>query len=582
MRILGIHSGHNSTAFLMEDGAVTAGLSQEKVDGIKNSAAFPIGAIESILAQVDLAPDDIDEIAMAGVQTFPSRCYDYLFHDDLNDGASRSGVVGLARRLERSALGSMAPGIFRALRRSRQKSLLTEGRIELQRHLTALHLNLAPRSHVDHHICHARAAFHGLGSETPALIFTADGSGDGVSATVTRVDEDGVWTCLGATLETESLGGLYSATTRFLGMRPLEHEYKVMGLAPYAKHYAEAVYERIFRPVIDLDPDNPFKFKTSVASRQFYDYLIHTASGERFDNIAAAVQRVLEERVIAWIRHAVKKTGIRHVYFGGGLFMNVKLNMLIQELDCLDAAYFLPSCGDESIALGAAYVAASKHGAVQPLADLYLGRPYDDSEIEQFLKSHASTAQYKIERLTNMTDRVADLLAEGSIVARFSGRNEWGARSLGNRAILAHPGYMESFFTINDQIKSRDFWMPFAPTILDRAAPRYLEDWSMKRTPAPHMITAFCATPEGRRDLCAAIHRGDNTLRPQVLTPHANPEYYALIAAFETRTGIGAVLNTSLNLHGNPLAASPAQAMETLDGSGLRYLAIGSFLVSKV
>lgn len=581
MRILGIHCGHNSTAFLIENGVVIAGLSQEKVDGVKNSAAFPSGAIASILSDAGLTPDDIHELVVAGVQTFPSRCYDYLFHDDLKDGASRSGMIGLARRLEHSALGSLAPGIFRALRRYRQKSLLSEGRVELHRHLAELHLGSLSRSHVDHHTCHAHAAFHGLGGKAPALVFTADGSGDEISATVTRVDEKGVWDLLGTTPETASLGGLYSATTRFLGMRPLEHEYKVMGLAPYAKHYAEAVYERVFRPVIDLDPDNPFNFKSSVASRHFYDYLISTASGERFDNIAAAVQRVLEERAIAWIRHAVEKTGIRRAYFGGGLFMNVKLNMLIQELDYLEAAHFLPSCGDESIALGAAYVAASKHGAVKPLTDLYLGLSYDGPEIERFLESHAPASQYQIERLDNVTDRVAELLAEGNIVARFSGRNEWGARSLGNRAILAHPGNMESFFTINDQIKSRDFWMPFAPTILDRSAHRYLENWSMERTPAPHMITAFRSTPAGRRDLCAAIHRGDNTLRPQVLTPDINPEYYALIAAFESKTGVGAVLNTSLNLHGNPLAATPVQAMETLDKSGLRYLAIGSFLVSK-
>ncbi|MBE0533521.1 MAG: hypothetical protein IH626_22085 [Rhodospirillales bacterium] len=172
-------------------------------------------------------------------------------------------------------------------------------------------------------------------------------------------------------------------------------------------------------------------------------------------------------------------------------------------------------------------------------------------------------------------------MAEGHVVARFAGRNEWGARSLGNRAILAHPGRMESFYTINDQIKCRDFWMPFAPTILDGAAPKYLENWSMERTPAPFMITAFKATPLGQTELCAAIHHGDGTVRPQVLRRDANPDYYDLVRRFENKTGIGAVLNTSFNLHGKPLAATPEQALDTLRHSELRYLAIGPFLVSK-
>ena len=180
-----------------------------------------------------------------------------------------------------------------------------------------------------------------------------------------------------------------------------------------------------------------------------------------------------------------------------------------------------------------------------------------------------------------MNETVAGLLADGHVVARFAGGNEWGARSLGNRAILAHPGRMESFYTVNDQIKCRDFWMPFAPSVLDSAADQYLEGWSMDRTPAPFMITAFQSTEMGREKLVAALHRGDGTLRPQVLTEDANPDYYDLIKRFEAKTGTGAVLNTSLNRHGHPLAATPEQALDTLVHSGLQYLAIGSFLVKK-
>jgi carbamoyltransferase len=581
MRVLGVHCGHNATAFLLEDGVVKAGLSQEKLDDIKSSAGFPKDAIEAMLGEVGVRINDIDEVAIAGHDVYPRRCYACLFQAEVSDGASRTGIVGLGRRLDSAVLGRIAPGLLNPLRRYRQQRLVAEGRGELHGNLADLGLDGVPLTHVDHHVCHVRAAFHGLGGEGPALIFTADGSGDDASAKVTLVDEAGAWTELGVTPAAASLGGIYSATTRFLGMRTLEHEYKVMGLAPYAKGYAEAVYKRIFAPAIDLDPANPFVFRAAINCMRFYDHLVKVAVGERFDNLAAAVQRLVEERVLAWVEHAVEKTGVRWAYFGGGLFMNVKLNMRIQELACLEGAHFMPSCGDESNALGAAYAALHGRCVPQPLEDLYLGLSYGADEIDDCLARQDLPSSYRIERPDNLNERVANLLADGQVVARFAGRNEWGARSLGNRTILAHPGRMESFYTVNDQIKCRDFWMPFAPTILDSAASKYLENWSMERTPAPYMITAFKTTALGQVELCAAIHRGDGTVRPQVLRREANPEYYDLLVCFERRTGVGAVLNTSLNLHGKPLAATPRQAVDTLRNSDLRYLAIGPFLVVK-
>ena len=156
-----------------------------------------------------------------------------------------------------------------------------------------------------------------------------------------------------------------------------------------------------------------------------------------------------------------------------------------------------------------------------------------------------------------------------------------GARALGNRAILAHPSRMESFFEVNDRIKNRDFWMPFAPTILDVRAPDYLVGYDPETTPARFMITAFEVSPQGRDQFCAAIHRGDGTLRPQVLAERDNPDYYRLLREFERLTGVGGVLNTSFNLHGSPMAASPDQAMEVLRKSNLEYLALGPFLLKK-
>lgn len=584
MNVLAIHSGHNATAALAVDGQVVAAVSQEKVDGVKNSAAFPAGATEWCLNEAGLDRSRLDKVVVAGREVLPESCYAYLF-DRPEVVPARDWRVELAKRLEAGGMGKVLPGLFRALRRQRHRRLLARGREELAAKLTAAGLPGDRIEHLDHQDCHARAAFHALddsGGALPALILTLDGSGDGIAGTVSTWRPGEGWRRLAEVPMAASLGGYYSNTTRFLGMKVLEHEYKVMGLAPYCKGYHLDVYRRIFAGVVDLDPANPLTFKAAVDAVTFYDYLSRSAVGERFDNIAGAVQHLLEERVTAWARAAVAATGIGRVFTGGGVFMNVKLNKRLLDLPEIEAAHFMPSCGDESLPIGAAYAASAAAGlATRPLRDLYLGRGYSDAELRAFILGERLAETHAVEEPADIEERAAELLAAGEVVARFAGRCEWGARSLGNRAILAHPGRMESFHTVNDQIKARDFWMPFAPSMLDRRARDYLRDFDPARDPARFMVTAYDATPAGLSELRAALHQGDHTLRPQVVTADANPAYYRLIEAFERRTGTGAVLNTSLNLHGHPLVATPEQALFTLERSGLRHLALGRFLISK-
>jgi len=581
MIILSIHPGHNSTVGLLEEGRLVGLLSQEKIDNIKNSAAFPKDAMDSLLDECGIAPDEIEAIAIAGNDVFPSYCYDYLF-DPKNRIEESSALRKAAKSMERGMLGSIMPGIFKIARQNRKADLLAEGRSELAEHLSKTPLSGKPVTHIDHHQCHAYSAYYGLAQDDePALVFTADGSGDQACATV-WVARNRKLEKIATTPPNASLGGIYSNTTRFLGMKILEHEYKVMGLAAYCKGYQKETYERIFAPVIDLDPANQLVFRSSVDASNFYDYLVRHAVGERFDNMAGAVQYLLEERITAWILAAIKQTGIRNIYTGGGVFMNVKLNMRIQEMEEVERVHFLPSCGDESNPIGAAYTLAIQKGiSVKPLDNLYMGISFERDELARFIGDNRLVERYSVAEPSDVEDAIADLLAQREVVARFSGRCEWGARSLGNRAILAHPSHMESFYTVNDLIKSRDFWMPFAPSMLDTAAPKYLKDYSPGKVRAAYMITAFAATELGVQHLRAALHQGDHTLRPQVVEEAANPEYYRLIRLFEQKTGVGAVLNTSFNLHGYPLVATPQQALATFSKSGLRNFALGPFLIRK-
>jgi carbamoyltransferase len=581
MKILSLHPGHNATVGLLDNGQLVGLLSQEKLDNIKNSAAFPKEAIDALLQECCMTADQIDAVAIAGNDVFPSCCYEYLFNPR-NEIKQTSVLRKAAKALEKGVLGNIMPAIFKAARQSRKTALLAEGRAELAQHLSKSPLKDKPVTHIDHHQCHAYSAYFGLAQDdAPALVFTADGSGDQASATV-WVAKDRKLEKIATTAPSASLGGIYSNTTRFLGMKILEHEYKVMGLAPYCKSYYKENYERVFAQVIDLDPQNPLVFKASLDASTFYDYLVRHAVGERFDNIAGAVQHLLEERITAWIRNAIKQTGIRNIYTGGGVFMNVKLNMRIQEMEEVEHVHFLPSCGDESNPIGAAYALAVQHGLpVKPIDNLYLGISYDREALAEFIAANKLAERYAVSELADIEETTAELLAQKEVVARFSGRCEWGARSLGNRAILAHPSHMESFYTVNDLIKSRDFWMPFAPSMLDTHAHLYLENYQPEKVEAPYMITAFKATPLGVDQIRAAMHQGDHTLRPQVVKESANPQYYRLIQMFQAKTGVGAVLNTSLNLHGYPLVATPEQALMTLEKSGLNHLALGPFLISK-
>lgn len=585
MKLLALQLGHNATAATMEDGVIRGVISQEKFDNIKNSSAFPLDAIQALCAREGWVASDIDHVLLSSRNIYAPSAF-VTVDDQVHRQYSPNPVIRLARKLEGSAAGKLLPGgMFARARAALRERQRRQGDAYVQDHLAKAGLAGTPVTRIEHHLCHARAAYHGLakpGSAEPALVFTMDGEGDEVSSTVSLVNANGEWQRLAQSPVESSLGWIYSATTRFLGMKVLEHEYKVMGLAPYAKDYYVKTYERLFRPVIWLDPENPLQFRSSLNTAHFYDYLVKNGIGERFDNIAAAVQHLTEELVVAWVRAAIAKTGVHTVYTGGGVFMNVKLNKRIQEMPEVHRVEFLPSCGDESLPIGALYHFAAERGvAVQPLSDLYLGVDYSDDEVAHFLEANGYNQRYSIEFCPDIDYTVADLLANREVVARFAGRCEWGARSLGNRALLAHPSHMESFYQVNDQIKARDFWMPFAPSVLDSHAERYLQSYDPARNAAPYMITAYDASALGVEELRAALHQGDHTLRPQVVTAVANPRYHRLISRFAELTGVGAVLNTSLNLHGYPLVATPAQAMFTLENSGLKNLALGSYLIRK-
>ena len=584
MIVLGISETHCATAAILRDGEITGCASEERFSRLKNDAGYPRRAVDALLRELALRPADVDRVVLAGTR-IPS--YDWMnrvMRDEtymrryygVGLEAPRRGLAGRARKLgAKLGLLDPAPG----------KAPLTDG--ERRGHVTD-HLRLAGDRvrFADHHTCHAAAAYYGSPFDgRAALVLTNDNSGDGLCGTVSSASGTTLTRHEATPSGPGSLGSFYTLVTLLLGMKPGEHEYKVMGLAPYAPtretERAVAALGRVFA----MGEGKPSLFEWRRRG-PLYRALLEATLGLRFDGIAGGAQQILEEALVRWTRLAHKRYGGERLALGGGVFMNVKANMLIAEEDWLGELFVFPSCGDESNAVGAAYLgyldlcAESRRAASpRPFGPAYLGPDVKDAEIEDVVRRRDLMSRYRVSEHAAIEEKIADLLVSDGVVARCAGRMEFGARALGNRSILANPSDHRVVDVINRMIKSRDFWMPFAPTILREREADYL--LNPRGLASPYMMLAFPTNAKGRDQIVAAIHPQDGTARAHILDETWNPPYYRVIREFERRTGIGAVLNTSFNLHGEPLVASAEDAVDTFERSGLPHLALGHWLISK-
>ncbi len=562
MRILGVHDGHNAAACLYEDGVLGSAIQEERLIGVKNWSGIPEHAIRAAADLAGCPIADVDAVAVNGHHMpYPK---------------DRQTIMSEYRRT-----GSIQTSVKKFLRHTFVRTLYRERR-KAQRVQELKRLGISPERivFVDHHTAHASAAYYGMADfDRDILVLTCDGGGDGLCATVS-VGRQGHLERVAAVPESESIGNLYAMVTFLLGMVPLEHEYKLMGMAPYAHpEQAEPICE-LFSALIAFDRKNPLVWRrvgNCPETFYSYDFLRDLLALRRFDAICAGLQKFTEDTLKAWVRNCIHATGIRRVALSGGVFMNVKANKVILELPEVEGLYVYPSCGDETNAMGAAYWTYAQRADVRtmrPLRDLYLGRSFTDEAIRSVLEQTA----HRWERHEDIEAETARLLSEGNVVARFKGRAEFGARALGNRSLLADPCREGVIREINDMIKCRDFWMPFAPSVLAEAAETYLVN--PKGADSPYMVLTFDTT-DRRMDLRGALHPYDHTARPQIVRQDWNPDYHRLIRAFQERTGRGVVLNTSFNLHGFPIVDTPQDALHVLTHSGLRHLALGNYMVHK-
>lgn len=578
MLTLGVHDGHTSTACLMNNGEVIACISEDRLNRNKEFAGFPRQAMDKCLEISNFTPDQVDAVGICS--TMPQIGHAAYFQPPWYKRA-----FSVATRVLPATLLQSPANVARI--QSLGKILFKERQTRLRGDLKTAGVTTDKVAFYDHHHLHAATAYHtSWFKDRKTLVITLDGSGDAICATV-NVGESGQITRLANVFNYNSVCELYTRVTQFLGMKPMSHEYKVMGMAPYAStSYGREEIVETFRKYFDVSAADPLRFRnTSGAWKwQFQKLLQKDLQGKRFDTISGAVQQIFEEVVVKWVQNAIRETGVYDVALSGGGFMNVKVNYLISQLPEVSSLFIFPSCGDESNPIGACIQAAIDNGMpanqVKTLGMIYWGPEYSIDDIESAIEKDISDqSSLSITRHDDVNQVVAQQLADGQIVGRYTGRMEWGARALGNRSILADARRQQVIHKLNKAIKMRDFWMPFAPAIIIDYREKYLD--LRDDFPCPYMTMAPNTKEPAWDAITAGLHPFDKSARAQIIDPENHPSFYDLVCKYERLTGVGGVLNTSFNLHGDPIVCTPSDAIYTFLNSGLDVLQMENIVLEK-
>jgi carbamoyltransferase len=547
---------HDSSACLVRDGEVMFAVAEERLSRVKHDARFPVLSIRACLEFAKLQPKDLDFVCFGW--SAPGALYR---HD-----------LGCYLR------GRQPASYLNLLNSTRYFASMWHQSGGQERFEDAFGPTKSRMRFVDHHLAHAISAYAYSGFEDAAIVIV-DGRG--------AWEASSLWHGRGGRLEhietipwPNSLGLFYASFTEYLGFRPNSDEWKVMGLAPYG---GPGVDLRAF-----IQPDeNPYRVAprlllgngtgstAAIAARLGPRRVPESEIDDRCKNVAFAVQDCCERAMLRLAQRAVEKTGCRNVCLAGGVALNSKANGKILSSGLAAQIFVQPASGDDGVCLGAALAPYLDNGQAMPVHKMrhaYFGPQFTEEEIEKALRTY----KLRCSRLDDPAKTAAELLAGGKIVGWFQGRMEFGPRALGNRSILADARDPEMNAKVNNAVKFREWWRPFAPAMLAEVAGDYLES----ATDSPFMILTAQVKPE-KRGVIPAVTHVDGSARPQTVEADLNPLFWKLIKEFGCRTGVPVVMNTSFNLRGEPIVTTPTDAVRTFFSSGMDALVIGSYLVEK-
>lgn len=573
LTILGLSGAlsHDPSAALYIDGKLIAAVEEERFVRDKHAKnRIPYEAAKFCLEHAGIKPADVDivTIPFAPISLFGKARWHY----------AKRYWYAPDRSLDAILMGN------RRFKRYRKKIIWCLEQLGFD----AKKVRLEP---VEHHLAHASSAYHCSGFKEKTAILGIDGKGE-YATTFFGYGENGKIHKIKEFYDPDSLGGLYGALTEYLGFEMLDGEFKVMGMAPYGDA-AKYDFSRLAKfengeLTINTDYANVIGFrrykdkgKGYYFSPKLIDWLGPKREGDIADDpyihYAASMQALFEKLALEmmdyYLGDILRETG--RIAFAGGCALNVKLNQRIIARPEVSELFVQPAAGDAGTAVGAAAFVSERNGVpVEKMEHVYLGPAYSNEDVIAACTRHPEKPTFKL--LENVPEYIAEVLAEGNPVAWFQGRMEFGPRALGGRSIIGCPSVAGVADRINAQIKFRERWRPFCPSMLDTVAPQMLGI----DHPSPFMTFTFEVNEEWKSRVPEVVHE-DGTARAQVLKREYNPRYYDLMKELERLTGNGVVLNTSLNRRGEPMVCSPRDALDMFFGSDLQYLIMEDVLVTK-
>jgi carbamoyltransferase len=555
---------HDSAAAILKDGHVIAAVEEERFSRKKFDDGFPKMAINWCLNEAKITPEQIDSVAF----------YDkpVLKFERLLDN-----YIAVAPRGLHSFLDTMPKWLHKRL------WIKNEIKTNLKGFKGAI---IFP----EHHLSHAAHTFF-TSPYDEAAVLTVDGVGEWTTTSYGTAYDDSI-KLIHDIRWPHSLGLFYSAFTYFLGFQVNEGEYKLMGLSSYGK---PRFYDLILDNLIDVKNDGSihlnmkyfaFTYDKVMTNKQFSDLFgisPRTEDGKTEQihyDIGASAQKVLEDVLLKMANHIHKATGMNNLCLGGGVALNGVANYRILKEGPFENIHIPPSPGDAGSSVGAAqYLYHIHHKNKKPVdsdpskkisENVYVGPSYTDEEVRQFLET--KHVPYEIHDRNSLLQKTAKLISEGNVVGWYQGRMEWGPRALGNRSILADPRRAEMKDVLNEKIKHRESFRPFAPSILEEYASEYFDI----TISSPYMLMV---APVKQPDKIPAVTHVDGTGRLQTVSKKVNSLYYDLISEFYKITGVPVLINTSMNVKGEPIVNTPEQAYNMIIKTEMDSIALGNYLV---
>lgn len=547
---------HDSSACIVRDGELLFAVAEERLSRVKHDARFPNNAIRACLDFAKASVNQLDEVCLGWPTIGP------LYRHDLKCFAT----------------GQMPLTYLNGLNSTLYFLSMWHQESGAKKFTQQFGPTRAKMRFVDHHLAHAISAYAYSGFDE-AAVAVMDGRG--------AWEATSLWHGRNGRLEhlltipfPDSIGFFYSGFTEFLGFTPNSDEWKVMGLAPYGKPGVDlsafidlkvAPYLIHARPLATNGASSHARMTALLGPPRTPESEID----DRHKDIAYAVQEACETAMMNVVRLAIEKTGCRNVCLAGGVALNSKANGKIAASGMVNQIFVQPAASDDGVALGAALAPYLDAGGKLPNKAMrhgYWGPSFDDASIEAALRTY----KLRCSKVGDPAGTAAELLSQGKILGWFQGRMEFGPRALGGRSILADPRDPEMNAKVNNAVKFREWWRPFAPSLKKEAAIEYLES----ATDSPFMILTAQVHAE-KRGVIPAVTHVDGSARPQTVEKEINPLYWRLIDEFGKRTGVPVVMNTSFNLRGEAIVHTPTDGIRTFFSSGMDALVIGSFLVEK-